>query len=85
MKAIKELTSLQTLILHYGFVRRARRPYLDFSEVIRPQLDERSCGEHPQGRHNQGTVLQAVEVGHHQQEVVSLLHGQETRPRYVDA
>ena len=52
-------------------------------ELAVPELHERRGGEHPQRGHLERAVLQAVEVGHDEQEVAGLLDGEEPRPRHV--
>lgn len=49
------------------------------------QFDVRRRRELPLGAHGEGAGLQAVQVGHDQQQVRRCLDGQEAAARYVDA
>lgn len=51
--------------------------HLDTAKVVGAELDERGGLKHAQGGHDEGALLQAVQVTHYQQEVISLLHWQE--------
>lgn len=49
------------------------------------QFDVRRCRELPFGAHGERAGVQAVQVGHDQQQVGRGLHGQEAAARHVDA
>lgn len=49
------------------------------------QFDVRRCGELPFGAHGERAGVQAVQVGHDQQQVGRGLDGQEAAARHVDA
>lgn len=49
------------------------------------QFDVRRCRELPFGAHGERAGVQAVQVGHDQQQVRRGLHGQEAAARHVDA
>lgn len=50
-----------------------------------PQLDVWGGGELPSGAHGERAGVQAVQVGHDQQQVRRCLHGQEAAAWHVDA
>ena len=53
----------------------------DLLEVVVPQLHQRRGREHSLRGHDEGALLQAVQVRHHQQQVTRLLHKQKSREK----
>lgn len=68
-----------------GNIRESAEELLHFAEVIVAELDERRRREHSLRRHDQRSVLQTVQIRHHEQQIRGLLDGQEARARHVDA
>lgn len=68
-----------------GNIGEASNELLYLAEMIVAELHQRRGWEHALRRHDQRSVLQTVEIRHHQQQVGRLLHRQEARSRHVDS
>lgn len=75
-------------VIQLNQVRNRREPVqilLHFSEMVIAELHQGSGGEHPLFGHYQRAMGEAIQVGHHQQQVRRLLDGQEAASRHVHA
>ena len=52
-------------------------------EIFVPELDKRSCREHPVRAHGKRALVQTVKVTHHQEQIRRLLHREETASRNI--
>lgn len=65
-------------------VSKTSQELLHFAEMVVAKFNEWRGWEHALWRHDQRSVLQTVQIRHHQQQVRRLLHRQKTRTRHVD-